>query len=259
MAQQRYESEDQRVLDILAYLKAGMSREEIAGKYGHKDKQAIDQYMRRHQYKWGEFEGTYLKSPNHPEYSETDRHIIPAKVQRILTEFRSVTADPRELARRLGLKDPREMGKYMSENGFVWSSDKHNYVRGIHTEQEGQAHPSSPTQNMSVARALRAGPSVDAEPPSDWVIFLPLLQHLYENQERLLGLLEQAPLTTLTIPRYALSGGYLSKTVHMHVGLEELVRDFSQEKNIPQREVVEVALVQFFYRYGYEKRIEMLV
>jgi hypothetical protein len=37
------------------------------------------------------------------------------------------------------------------------------------------------------------------------------------------------------------------------------VRDFSKEKKISQREIFEVALVEFFRRYGYEREIETLL
>lgn len=41
--------------------------------------------------------------------------------------------------------------------------------------------------------------------------------------------------------------------------IEQLVVDFSKEKNISQRELFEVALIEFFRRYGYEQEVERLL
>lgn len=40
--------------------------------------------------------------------------------------------------------------------------------------------------------------------------------------------------------------------------LDQLVRDYSREKNISQRDVFTVALIDFFRRYGYEREVETL-
>jgi hypothetical protein len=61
------------------------------------------------------------------------------------------------------------------------------------------------------------------------------------------------------VPRYVIPGIPVTKSVHMMSPLDRLVRDFSKEKNISQREIFEVALVEFFRRYGYEREIETLL
>lgn len=61
------------------------------------------------------------------------------------------------------------------------------------------------------------------------------------------------------IPRYAVPGIFVTKSVHMTNHLDQLVRDFSKEKNISQRELFEVALVGMFQKYGYMDEIETLL
>ena len=53
-----------------------------------------------------------------------------------------------------------------------------------------------------------------------------------------------------TIPRYALPGVVVTKSVHMVNPLDMMVRDFSREKNVPQRDIFAAALLEFFRKYG---------
>lgn len=40
--------------------------------------------------------------------------------------------------------------------------------------------------------------------------------------------------------------------------LSELVKEFSKEKNISQREIFEVVLIEFLRKYGYENEVNAL-
>jgi Phage integrase family len=251
---------DSRMEEILNGLRKGMSRSELAQKFGNKNRHAVDQYMRRRNYVWSEPDQTYVKSKKHPQYSQAEERFVPEKVRRILLEFRSVTADAREVARRVGFKDHREMANYMRENGFNWSQTHHNYIRAGNAqtpkEKPGHAQESDTvfaSEDVMVTEAIHSQLSIERPQISS------ILQMLYENRDRLVTLLQQTPPRALTVPRYNVGGGYITKTLHMHAALEEMVRDFSQEKTIPQREIFEVALIQFFYRYGYGKKVEAVL
>jgi hypothetical protein len=41
--------------------------------------------------------------------------------------------------------------------------------------------------------------------------------------------------------------------------LDQLTRAYSQEKNITQREIFQVALIEFFKKYGYSREIDALL
>lgn len=41
--------------------------------------------------------------------------------------------------------------------------------------------------------------------------------------------------------------------------LDQMVQDFRKEKNIHQREILEVALTEFFQKYGYQREVETLL
>ena len=47
--------------------------------------------------------------------------------------------------------------------------------------------------------------------------------------------------------------------VHMPNTLDNLVKEYAREKNISQRDIFQVALIDFFRRYGYEREIDTLL
>jgi hypothetical protein len=88
--------------------------------------------------------------------------------------------------------------------------------------------------------------------------FLPLLAWLSENRDAMQGLLG-ASVASGQIPRFTLPGLFVTKSVHMTNTLDQVVRDFSKEKNINQREIFEVALIEFFRKYGFAREVETLL
>ncbi|MBT9132724.1 MAG: hypothetical protein DDT33_01253 [Firmicutes bacterium] len=59
-----------------------------------------------------------------------------------------------------------------------------------------------------------------------------------------------------SIPRYQVQGMYGTKAMRMANVLDELARRFSMERNISQREMFEVAVIEFFQKYGYREEVE---
>jgi hypothetical protein len=94
--------------------------------------------------------------------------------------------------------------------------------------------------------------------PSNMDTYLPLLSFLKQHEETL-HVLVSAQSTVGRIPRYILPGIPVTKSVHMNYGLDQLVREFSQEKNMSQRDIFEVALVAFFKKYGYHQEVDTLL
>lgn len=66
----------------------------------------------------------------------------------------------------------------------------------------------------------------------------------------------EASVATMQIPRFTLQGFLVSKSVRMTNTLEQIVGEFSKEKNILQREVFEVALIDFFKKCGYKREVD---
>jgi len=90
--------------------------------------------------------------------------------------------------------------------------------------------------------------------------YLPILEILARNKEKLTKILvEDGAVESASIPRYIIPGVYTTKSVHMVSKLDNMIKDFSKEKNISQREIFEVALIQFFMKYGYEREVRELL
>ena len=88
-----------------------------------------------------------------------------------------------------------------------------------------------------------------------------LLDYLLEKEALLRELLDgkSAEEAGGSLPHYAVPGIFVTKSVHMTNQLDQMVRDFSKENNISQRELFEVALVEFFQKYGYRQELEILL
>jgi len=61
------------------------------------------------------------------------------------------------------------------------------------------------------------------------------------------------------IPRYALPGLVRTKAIYMSDMVSKLTAEFSREKNVTQREIVEAALVEYLQKYGFKKEIDTLL
>ncbi len=87
--------------------------------------------------------------------------------------------------------------------------------------------------------------------------YLPLLQLLERNKERLLDLL--MPASEGHIPKYAVPGIPKTKSIYMSNKLARLVSEFSESKNLSQREIVEAAVIEYLRRYGFQSEIDFLL
>lgn len=143
-----------------------------------------------------------------------------------------------EVAEQYRYSTYRSMDSYMSRKNFVWDKRKGTYV-------PADAMKASLESSLSIGN-------------SDIEQFLPLLEWLATNKEGLQSLLG-ASVASGQIPRFTLAGRFVTKSVHMTNTLDLMVRDFSKEKNINQREIFEVALIEFFQKYGYAHEVETLL
>ncbi|UGB30584.1 hypothetical protein [Metabacillus sp. B2-18] len=245
---------DDRVQGILRSLAQGKTRDEIALEDGNKNWKTIDMYMRRRNFQWDHHKQTYI-----PKVSLTNewQPIDASKAGQVVAILAKDGADLRSAAERLGFKDHKELATYMNTRGYAWDSDTNNYVKqvgkiqSIEKATEKEDNPlQSEEQNI---------PNINESQISDDIKdFLPLLELLNKNKERLIDLI--VPGTKVGIvPRYIVPGIATTKTIHMMNTIVQLVLDFSREKNITQREIFEVALIEFFQKYGYEREVERLL
>lgn len=73
---------------------------------------------------------------------------------------------------------------------------------------------------------------------------------LVTNRDSLQDLIGSS-VATGQILHFMLQGTLVIKSVHMSNTLDQMARDFSKEKNITQRVIFEIALIEFFQKYGF--------
>ena len=173
-----------------------------------------------------------------------------AKVQRVIERFARGSSDPRVFARGLGFTDHRDMADYMRSQGYTWSAEIRNYTR------EGSPSPVV-VSKARTATPVTAGPAGGGDISDENLErFLPVLSLLENHLDQLAELLEPP---AGALPRYTIFGAARTKSVYMSDGLDQLVVEFSKEKQVSQREVVEGALVEYLSRHGYEEEIAALL
>ena len=61
------------------------------------------------------------------------------------------------------------------------------------------------------------------------------------------------------LPRYSLGGLRVAKTMQFSNNLNQLLLNFTADKNINQREFFEIAAIEMMKKYGYEAEIKGLL
>jgi hypothetical protein len=235
-------------------LLSGKTREQIALELHHKSYRTIDMYMRRHGYIWDGNKQIYIiKSKN--KINVEDK-MPTTKIQRIINLFNE-GLDPINVAKKVGIKDHRAMAMYMKSKGYIWSSEKNNYIleKGMITGEENKPEESDLQEENEVN---------NSNPNSTDLInqfqrfskLLPMLELIEKNSDKIADVLSIN--TQKTIPRYIIGGITITKSLCMSYPLSELVKEFSIEKNISQKEIFEVAIIEFLKKYGFENEVNSL-
>ena len=88
--------------------------------------------------------------------------------------------------------------------------------------------------------------------------YIPFLRFLYEKRDDIYQLISGTR-EDGQIPRYAIPGLVRTKAIYMSDTIAKLAGEFSKEKNITQREVMEAALVEYLMKYGFKREVGALL
>lgn len=168
----------------------------------------------------------------------------------------------REIAEKLNFDSHRSMALFMRDKGYIWDENKGTYVleSKIKVEDEDNNIKTPHNENEQKAKTV-SGKGFDKgniEIQNYAQKYAVLLEYLDLRKDQLGELFEDIE-HGVRLPRYTVPGIHITKSVHMVYELDQLVREFSKERNISQREIFEIALINFFEKYGYKERIEMLL
>lgn len=209
----------------------------------------MDIYMRRKGYRFDAHIQNYV-----PQVEEVSVATDTSKAAKIIRRFESHPEDVLLICQKFGFQDMQELGQYMKSKGYKWNSELNNYENDptINTEQ---------TEDIAIQHSNDTEipqPMTAHDDNKSLLEYLPLLQMLKHNEERLMDLLMPYGKGS-SIPRYTIEGIAKTKTVQMIHTLSNMVTEFADEKNMSQRDVFEVALIDFFKKYGYEKEVAQML
>ncbi|MEJ9281449.1 hypothetical protein [Ureibacillus thermosphaericus] len=187
-----------------------------------------------------------------------------------------------QLAEEFGNKDYKALDMYMRRRGYTWDAKLGNYILRD-SKVKSNEFRNSKIQSGKVAEIInlfRQG--LDAKAVAEQ-LFFPSHRALAEymaqqgyvwdikekNYVQKVGLdIEndtevkeiKEPISQVEqVPRYLIPGITKNKNITMSHLLDQLLTDYSREKNIKQKEIVEVALIEFFTKYGYVHEVKALL
>ncbi|MPL69519.1 hypothetical protein SDC9_15264 [bioreactor metagenome] len=235
-----YSAKVNKVIEMLKFY----TRDEVAIELGYKNYKSLDIYMRRKNFRFDMKKQQYV--PLETRVAKLDRdpkNYAPTKVVSIIAGFEEAYADPMLIAKQEGFRDHKEMARYMANKGYEWNTYKNNYVKTVGKVEETKVIEETVTTQS---------------PPGNIEEYLPFLRFLYEKRDdiyqQLSGTKEDGK-----IPRYVVPGIVRTKAIYMSDMIAKLTAEFSKEKNVTQREIVEVALIEFLQKYGFKREIETLL
>ncbi len=243
---------DKRVMKILGMLGEGRDRREVATEeLDYSSWKSLDTYMRRRGFRYDSDAGNYV--PDVPDNGDVPDGASGREA--LVISLLDGGMDPRQAAESLGFGDHRELAGFMAEMGYSWSSEEGNYV----PEGEGRDDGTDDAEKEPAGAGRGAGPPHrdDDGALEELKGYLPLLRRLSEKEGELVDLLGGDG--DGRVPRYAVPGDSTTKSTYMSRRLAALMEEFSERKNLSQREIVECALVEFLRRYGFAEEVESLL
>lgn len=230
-----------KIKELQYLLAAGKTRVEIAKELGYKDVTAIYHFAARHKLKWNpriqnyeavNLDGTPIVAIEPCEENTAGRAAgIIAMLQQGM--------DIREVSKQFRFKSSTELAAYMKLKGYSWDDEAGNYVKGGGVCKDTV---------LSSEQDKPKGAEYDE-----------LLHFLHTNKHRLEGLLTQTELPSEKLPRYILPGVPKVKSINISSSLDGLIQDYSREFNVSQKDIFQIAIVEFFKRYGYKNAVKAVL
>ena len=240
---------DDRVNYILRSLAAGISREDLAKELKHKDYRSLDMYMRRKNFTWSREEQNYKPVTTRLSKDKlNDIETHTGRASQVIKAF-DVEKDPKAVAQQLGFKDHKELAQYMAKRGYVWNGKEENYVRKVGIEKEDKLKDVEALYNKNDDKK---GKQQSKRPLGIDEDLLLLVNNLYQKVN-----FDENPIVD-RVPRYIIKGIAKNKTVPISHLLHQLIESYGEERHISHREIIEVALIDFFRHYGYKYEVEFL-
>jgi len=237
-----YTAKATKIIEMMKF----QTRNEVAEKLNYKTWKSLDMYMRRKNFIYDSSQEQYIPVEMREKKEKGfNLRSAPDKVRKIIEAFAKENPDPKEIAKQEGFSSHKEMAEYMKVKGFEWNVYRNNYIKitGFKESEidiELQEECDKTIEESSVAE------------------FIPFIKFLYDKREKVYQIIDGVREDGM-IPKYAIPGHSRSKAVYMSDKLANTVGDFSKEKNVTQREIIETALVEYLQKYGFKQEVEALL
>ena len=241
----------------------GKSRESLAEGFNLTNWRSLDTYMRRKGFTWDSSNQTYVPATTKIDtILEELNSNTPIKAEMIIKRFEEMgdDSDPRAIATEFGFRDHHELGEYMESKQLFWNSETNNYDVMFGDAANDSLAEMGDLDNKTlppVRKNQTHTGRLDDDSLADLEAYLPLLEMLLQNKDRLITLL--MPQSDGTVPKYAVPGTTKTQSIYMSELLGRLMKEFCESKNLKQRDVVEGALIEYFKRYGYQREVDKLL
>jgi hypothetical protein len=255
---------DKRVNEILNGLSQKIPRDQLAEQFGHKNYKTLDIYMRRRNFTWDHADLTYVPKLTGNVANEK---VMPTSKAGIVVEMmKEANFDIELICSKAGFQDHRQLAEYMTTKGYTWSSTDQMYKKEFgrvesDTEPVGKVMKAVSTIESTACSESEMRTNTPWSQSQDPLTVIqqygPLLQWLESNKDKICRWME--PTQSDTLPRYIIPGKANGKTIQMSESLQDMAVTFCNERNIKQRELFEVALIEFFKKYGYGYEVANLM
>lgn len=241
---------DRQANQILEMLEQGMNKNDIAKALGYSNPLSIDNYMRRRNFSWDSREKNFV--PAAERYSAAAKNnVVPlrgtSKVDLIISLFDQGDLNVKDIAKQLGFETNKELSKFMKSKGYLWDPIERNYVVGLTSDvaiEPSTTPTTSPSPNAAMNELLKN--------------LLPLLNGVNLNNQ-VLDKEQIENYQSSNLPRYTIAGRYTTKGMRMAIAMDDLIRKYCLDRNLSQREILEVALIEFFRKYGYRTEVDRII
>lgn len=245
---------------IMNQAASGKTNREIAEELGYKDVHNLYVFMRRRGYVWNGNKGLYVvkgeKQEEEPQ--EVIEDIPTGKVGSIISMF-AKKMDGKEIAKSLKFGSYQEMADYMKSKGYLWDNSKQNYTKAVvKAEPEPVKVDFEPKQEQVQIKRDNT-PGNTANQCNCMERYGDILSLLEANKNKLPELLKLVEVESSRIPRYSLPGMPVIKSVNITNTLDRMIKEFSEDKNITQKAVIETAVIEFFKKYGYADQVKAVL
>lgn len=253
--------------EIVEKINKGESPDTLAVKYGFAHKHSMDSLLRRKGYKCAK--GKYYKEPteNPVNFAYTS-----VKAETVANQYNTYVKSglniPEGFYKEFGFADKREMQDYLLENGVRYNMTTRCYEADPEAVRKKQMEPENTLrseerkallQNMEPQNTENTNTSNEEQAADNqFQRYLPFLETLYQHKEQLLPILVPNAMDKVP-PRISIGGQRRIKSVYIASALILLLDEYCSKTGLTIREVVEVSLVEYFSKYGYEKEIDHIL